>query len=276
MSITTTRISAPFTRRNAIQALALAGLASPVAAVNAALPISVALNRTARFRGNAMRCAKAYTQVHLRVLPEFSQDLLAKVQREMAAGFEALNTANFSAEIAPLYANLRAENVKLMASLAVAPSRNGVVAGSQQADAVFNAANRMVEAIQASARIGNARLINTAGLTRNRSQRLARNFFLLASGVDTKDLRDQLTSDRADFTRALDELSKAPISTPSIRNELSLLQSQWTFFEAALNRRADDESMRNVATTSERIHDAGDALVALYDQALRDLLGSTG
>jgi hypothetical protein len=250
-------------------------MAVPAIAANAAMPISAAMNRTARFRGNAIRVAKAYAQVHLKVLPDFSQDLLAKVQREISSGFEALNTANFSNEITPLFNGLRAENVKLMSAVAAPPSRASVMAASQQADAMFNAANRMVEAIQASAKVSNARLINVAGLTRNRSQRLARGFFLVAAGNDTKEVRDLLASDRADFLRALDELNKAPISTPSIRNELGLMQSQWTFFEAALNRRADDESMRNVATTSERIHDAGDALVALYDQALRDLLGST-
>ena len=33
--------------------------------------------------------------------------------------------------------------------------------------------------------------------------------------------------------------------------------------------------MRQVATTSERVHDVGDTLTALYDAALRELLGST-
>ena len=222
-----------------------------------------------------MRCAKAYCQIYLKVLPSLSQELLANVQRQMASGFEALNTTNFSGDIVPLLNTLRSENANLTSALAVQPSKTSVLQASQQADKVFVAANRMVEALQAQSKQTTANLINQSAFIRNRSQRLARNFFLTAAGHDTKDIRDQLLSDRADFMRALDELNKAPISTPAIRNELGLVQSQWVFFEAALNRKADEESMRQVATTSERVHDVGDTLTALYDAALRELLGST-
>lgn len=263
-------------RRSIIQYAALVAVSAPAISANASIPISVALNRTARFRGNAVRCAKAYCQIHLKVLPDLSQELLANVQRQIASGFESLNTANFSSDIVPLFNALRSENVNFMSALGAQPSKASVLQASQQADRMFAAANRMVEALQAQSKQTTARLINQAAFVRNRSQRLARNFFLAAAGHDNKDLRDQLISDRADFTRALDELNKAPISTPAIRNELGLAQSQWVFFEAALNRKADEESMRQVATTSERIHDVGDALTALYDAALKELLGSTG
>ena len=222
-----------------------------------------------------MRCAKAYCQIYLKVLLSLSQELLTNVQRQMASGFEALNTTNFSGDIVPLLNTLRSENANLTSALAVQPSKTSVLQASQQADKVFVAANRMVEALQAQSKQTTANLINQSAFIRNRSQRLARNFFLTAAGHDTKDIRDQLLSDRADFMRALDELNKAPISTPAIRNELGLVQSQWVFFEAALNRKADEESMRQVATTSERVHDVGDTLTALYDAALRELLGST-
>ena len=262
-------------RRRLIQVGLLTLLASPVIAVNAAMPISAALNRTARFRGNSQRCAKAYCQIQLKVMPDFSQELLANVQRQIASNFEALNAANFSGEILSLFNALRSENVALINSLGAPANRASVLAVSQQADRMFAAANRLTEGLQVQSKQTSAQLINQSGLLRNRSQRLAKNFFLVAAGHDSKDIRDLLSSDRSDFLRAMDALGKAPISTAAIRNDLGLLQSQWTFFEAALNRRADDESMRHVATASERIHDVGDSLAGLYEAALRDLLGST-
>lgn len=263
-------------RRSVIQYGALAVVSTPVLSANAAIPISVAINRTARFRGNGLRCARAYCQVYLKVLPERSQALLADVQRQIASGFESLNTANFSSDIVPLFKALRDENANLNTALAAPPSKAAVLQASQQADKMFAAANRMVDALQAQSKQTTAKLINQSAFVRNRSARMARNFFLNAAGFDSKDIRDQLASDRADFVGVLNELNKAPISTPSIRNELGLAQSQWVFFEAALNRKADDESMRQVATASERIHDVGDSLTALYDAALKELLGTTG
>lgn len=263
-------------RRLVIQGTSLMVLAPSVFAAKTAMPISTAINRSARFRGNAQRCAKAYCQLHLKVMPDFSQELLSNVQRQIGSGFEALGTAELTNETLPLLNALRADNSALMAALAVPPSRSSVIQVNLQADKMFVSANRLVEALRALSKQTTAQLINQSALIRNRSQRLAKNFFLTAAGIDSKDIRDQLVSDRSEFMQALDALNKAPISTAAIRNELSLVQSQWVFFEAALNRKADDESMRQVATSSERIHDVGDALTALYDAALKDLLGTTG
>lgn len=258
-----------------IQGASALALVPSAWAVNASMPLATAINRSARFRGNSQRFVKAFCQIHLKVLPGLSQELLANVQRQITAGFEALNSANFSGESLTLFNAVRADNAALMTAAASPPSRAAVAAVNQAGERMFLAANRLVESLQAQSKQTTARLINQSALIRNRSQRLAKNFFLVAADIDSKDIRDLLASDRADFVRALDELTKAPLSTPAIRNELGLVQSQWTFFEAALNRKADDESMRAVATTSERIHDVGDTLTALYDAALRDLLGST-
>lgn len=264
-----------FSRRLVMQSASFMVLASPVFAAKTAMPISTAINRSARFRGNAQRCAKAYCQLHLKVMPDFSQELLVSVQRQIASGLEALNAADLSGEIAPLLNALSVDNSLLMAGLAVPPSRASVLQVSQQADKMFFSANRLVEALRGLSKQTTAQLINQCGLIRNRSQRLAKNFFLTAAGIDSKNMRDQLLSDRVEFLQALDALNKAPISTPAIRSELSQVQLQWVFFEAALDRKADDDSMRKVATSSERIHDVGDTLTELYDAVLRDLLGNT-
>jgi len=105
------------------------------------------------------------------------------------------------------------------------------------------------------------------------SQRLAKNYELLAAGLDSRTVREQMTGDADEFQRALAQLNKAPISTPAIRSALELGQAQWVFFEAALKRQPDPRGLENVATTSERLLEVTDSLTSLYEVALQDVLG---
>jgi len=146
---------------------------------------------------------------------------------------------------------------------------------SNQADKATDNANKLTLAIEASASQPSAKLINLAGRQRMLSQRLAKNYFLNIAGVESKTSREQLVGDRADFKQALTTLNAAPISTSSIRNELQLAQSQWIFFEAALDQKSSMESMRNLATTSERLLEVNNNLTVLYEAALKDLLGTS-
>ena len=82
-----------------------------------------------------------------------------------------------------------------------------------------------------------------------------------------------LAADAADFRQALQTLKSAPVSTPAIRSELELADSQWLFFDAALRRPADDAGLNAVATTSERLLGVMDKLTGLYEAALREVLG---
>ena len=107
------------------------------------------------------------------------------------------------------------------------------------------------------------------------SQRLAKNYFLGVAGTESKLSKEQLTLNRVEFKQNLTSLAAAPISTNSTRNELQLVQSQWMFFEGALSRRPDMDALRNIATTSERLLEANNNLAALYEAALKDILGAT-
>ena len=86
-------------------------------------------------------------------------------------------------------------------------------------------------------------------------------------------IRKQLEDARTEFNQALATLRAAPISTPSIRNELELARGQWLFYETALTRAPGSESQQTVATTSERVFEIMDNLTSMFDAAVRDLLG---
>lgn len=260
-------------RRLFTQAAAFTILAPTVYPAHAQIAVSTAINRTARFRALSQRCAKAYCQQFLEVLPENARDVMNVAQRLIDAGFEDLAKGSFPGPAGPQLQAVRQQATALKGLLAAPPNRGAVANVSAQADLMLAAADKATQVLEEQARQSSAKLVNLAGRQRMLSQRLAKNYFLLAAGVDSRQQREQSSADAADFKRALATLAESPLSTPSIRNELALAESQWIFFAAALQRKAEPEALRTVATTSERLLEVMNNLTNLYDAALKDLLG---
>jgi hypothetical protein len=260
-------------RRTLVQAGVLLALAPIAQSSQAQIAISTGINRSGRLRALSQRCAKGYAQIHLNVMPERSREVISTAQRIMAANIEELLRSTPPKEIAAQLTAVQNEVAKLNSLCSVPPTKDGVLAVSQQSNLVLAAANKVTLSYEALGKSGNSKLVNIAGRQRLLSQRLAKNFFLFASGFETKAVRDEIEADRAEFKTALGTLQNAPISTANIRNELALAQSQWVFYEGALTQRPEAENMRTVATTSERLLEVMNNLTELYDAALKDVLG---
>ena len=101
----------------------------------------------------------------------------------------------------------------------------------------------------------------------------ARRAALVAAGLDSRPLREQIAGDAEEFQRAMAQLAGAPLSTPAIRTTLELGQGQWVFFDMAIKRQPNARGLEDVATTSERLLEVMDSLTALYEVALQDVLG---
>lgn len=272
----------PCQRRAAVQWVA-AGVLLPTWATwatgaQAQMGLSGAINYAGWFRALSQRMAKAYCQQYLQVLPGAAVDVLGLARKMVQSGSgelaRGMQSGRWPADVGRQLEEVQKQFALLNQLTTAPPTQTAlVVAASEQADRTLLIAQAVTESIEKLAQAPSARLVNLAGRQRMLSQRLAKNYFLNAAKVESRVVQAQLVSDAADFRQALQTLKAAPVSTPAIRNELELADSQWLFFESALRRPADEAGLNAVATTSERLLGGMDKLTQLYESALRDVLG---
>lgn len=260
-------------RRTVLRAGALA-LTIPCAhSANAEIALSAAINRAGRLRALSQRSAKAYSQEFMGVLPEQAREIAQVAQRLITGNLEELARSKPPAEVVRLVQRAAEAAADLRVLMAATRNKEGALAVSRQADALLDAAEQATAGYEALGNSGSAKLINVAGRQRMLSQRMTKNYFLIAAGHHATTRRDQIESDRAAFAQALALLNGSALSTSGIRNELVQAQNQWIFFEAAVSKLANPDTMRIVATSSERLLETMNNLTELYDAALKDLLG---
>jgi Type IV pili methyl-accepting chemotaxis transducer N-term len=263
-------------RRQSIQGLAIfAGIPMTSLRAQAQISAATAINRSARLRALSQRSTKLYAQLILNVLSTNARGTLVSVQKLIQTSVDDLAKAALNGAMSGQYAIVTQNANNFVASLQDTPSKDNLVKINSNSNRLLSEADKLTSMLEANTKQSSAKLINMAGRQRMLSQRLAKNYFLAAAGLETTTTRSQIGDDRNEFKQALVSLQSAPVSTPAIRNELQLAQTQWTFFEAAINRQYDEESMKVIATTSERLLEVNNNLTNLYETALRDLLGNT-
>ncbi|RZI85983.1 MAG: hypothetical protein EOP38_03130 [Rubrivivax sp.] len=114
------------------------------------------------------------------------------------------------------------------------------------------------------------KLVNMAGRQRMLSQRTAKFYLSQNWGAAVPDAVKELNKARAEFVSALQTLANAPQATDTIKQELSLAEQQWIFFDNALSRLGENSGgvrrARDVFSTSEQILQIMDRVTGLYSR----------
>jgi hypothetical protein len=114
------------------------------------------------------------------------------------------------------------------------------------------------------------KLVNMAGRERMLSQRPAKFYLSQNWGAPVPDAIKELNKARTEFVNALQTLMNAPQATETIKQELSLAEQQWVFFDNALSRLGEGSGgtrrARDVFSTSEQILQIMDRVTGLYSR----------
>ncbi|WP_153131444.1 type IV pili methyl-accepting chemotaxis transducer N-terminal domain-containing protein [Dechloromonas hortensis] len=237
----------------------------------AALGLGAAINKAGRQRMLSQRMAKAFAMQVLAVMPDKAASLLDQSRRLFETQLRELATLQPNEAIRSNLGELDRQWAlyrELLGRPRTADNLLLVLAESEKTLRLAHALTGLYEK-QASGNAGH--LVNLAGRQRMLSQRMAKCFMFEQSGVGSPALKAELEAARRDFVAALGELNAAPENTPEIRIELGLANTQWLFFDQALNGQESNRTIaqRNVATTSERILEVMDGLTGRYEQLMR-------
>ncbi len=237
-----------------------------------ALPLGAAINRSGRLRALSQRVAKLHVQSTLGVLPERAGDVMRQCRQLIEGSLGELARQPLNADTQALMPRLQGHAERLLvltAGSGAAPRTDDVV---RAADDMLRSADELTSAFEKQASQGGARVVNVAGRQRMLSQRAARAHFLQAAGgTAAAGQAQQLEAARREFDEGHAYLARAPLSTPSIRQQLELARGQWLFFDQALRKPSQGDALQTVATTSERMYEVMDQLTGLYEQAVQEL-----
>ncbi|WP_179958173.1 hypothetical protein [Chitinimonas arctica] len=236
----------------------------------AAETVKPSLEQAASQRLLAERIAKTYAWRGL----EPSNAEARKQYDEAAKLFEKqlqeLKTASKpDAELSENYALLEQLWADYKTLTAAPATREGAKSLSEQSEELAWIAQKGSQLIEAR---GNAEFkpLRMAEDIATVSQRLAKIYLLQSYGVKLGFLPKDLAAARAEFETLSKGLKALPGNSQSQKGRLSLMDSQWFFFQQAIDELAkkndDPQLRRNVITTSERIYEIAQELANGYQR----------
>ncbi len=211
-------------------------LALPLAQAQV-LDLSDAINKAGRQRMLSQRMGKAWLALLQNVEKTSAQVVLDKSMALFDRQLVELKAFAPNAELQTTYGALETAWLDYKAALVgKAPLREAAPALLQLDAKVLALAHQGTVQYEAALAKPVGKLVNIAGRQRMLSQRMAKFYLASALPVDAKFAVAEITKARAEFTGAMETLRNAPEATPRIKDELTLADGQWVFFDAALQR----------------------------------------
>lgn len=133
-------------------------------------------------------------------------------------------------------------------------------------DELLAATHQVVIKLQDHSGTTQAKLVNTAGRQRMLSQRIAKLYMLMSSGIQDAEISQKLQSARYEFEGAQADLKTAPQNTAEIKKSLAEVDRQWTIFKTSFQLSEGKYIPLLVALAAEKIFKQMDQVTAMYVQ----------
>jgi Type IV pili methyl-accepting chemotaxis transducer N-term len=249
--------------------LALTSLMHPSNAQ--ALNVSL-VNKSARVRALSQRLVKLKAQQFLQINPEATSDCLITSEKLLASHMAFL-VSSVPPAAKKQIETLRALVATLMTQVSVSPTKESLALANKTSLETLAAADDLTSAMQAMAKEKSADIVNMAGRERMLSQRMAKNYFLIAAKVDSGDAGAKIDADRALFSENLKKLSASGVVDAKIKQEISVLAGRFKKYEELLSDKSEKAmakaNLSSVATLSEQVLATAHEVTGMFEDVLK-------
>ncbi len=229
--------------------------------------VNDAINKAGRQRMLSQRMAKVWLALVHKTESGSAQQILDRSMALFDRQLVELKSYAPNAELRKTYADLEGAWSEYKGALVGKhPSRDGA-GGLLNTDArVLALAHQGTVQYEAVTSKPVGKLVNVAGRQRMLSQRMAKYFYAAALKVEPAQAQAEITKARTEFLSAMEVLRNAPEATSGIKDQLSLADNQWLFFDLALKEinNAGPKALSDMFVTSENLLSVMDRITGLY------------
>jgi len=231
------------------------------------IDINDAINKAGRQRMLSQRMAKAWLALVHQPESGSARHILDRSMALFDRQHVELKSYAPTPEIRKTYQDLEAAWADYKAALVGKhPSRDGANSLLDTDARVLALAHQGTVQYEALTNKPVGRLVNVAGRQRMLSQRMAKYFYAATLRVDAAKSQAEIATSRAEFVTAMEILREAPQATSAIKDQLSLADNQWLFFDMALKEAhsAAPKALSDMFVTSENLLTVMDRITGLY------------
>jgi hypothetical protein len=233
--------------------------------------LNEAINKAGRQRMLSQRMAKAWLAIGQGIDAQQAEKIMLDSMALFDRQFVELKAYAPSPEIRSTYLSLEPVWSDYKSALiGNAPERSSALSLLALDAKVLKLANQGTMQLEQYSGKAVGKLVNMAGRERMLSQRTAKFYLSQNWGAPVPGAIQELNKARAEFVSALQTLMNAPQATEAIKQELSLAEQQWIFFDNALSRLGEGSGgarrASDVFSSSEQILRIMDRVTGLYSR----------